>query len=286
MIFMLQRLLAPALAAALAIGAPATAQDDAPAPDTVMATVGETTITLGHMLALRATLPEQYNQIPAEILFRGVLDQLVQQELLRQAHEGELSPVARLRLDNEMRAITASEVIAEVTDAAVTDEALQDAYESEYADAADETEYRAAHILVETEEKAQELAAELAGGANFAALAQEHSTGPSGPSGGDLGWFGEGVMVPEFESAVTTLEVGAVSGPVQTQFGWHLIKLNETRVKEKPAFDAVRDDLADELRRQALDARIAELEADSAVDRSGSDGIDPALINRFDLLGN
>jgi len=282
---MLQRFLAPVFLAALAAGAPAAAQDE-PALDTVMATVGGTEITLGHMLALRVTLPEQYNQIPPDVLFRGVLDQLVQQELLSQAHEGALSPVAQLRLENEQRAIAASEVIEEVTADAASDEALQQAYQSEYGGATDETEYRASHILVETEEEAQALVEEIAGGANFAALAQEHSTGPSGPSGGELGWFGEGVMVPEFEGAVTALEVGEVSEPVQTQFGWHVIKLNETRMKELPSLDEVRGELTDTLRRQALEAHVAELEADSAVDRSGSDGLDPALINRFDLLEN
>jgi len=271
--------------AMLAAGAPAAAQDE-PALDTVMATVGGTEITLGHMIALRVTLPEQYSQIPAEVLFRGVLDQLVQQELLSQAHKGALSTVAQLRLDNERRAISASEVIGEVTADAVTDAAVQHAYESAYGGTSDETEYRASHILVETEEEALALAEEIGGGANFAALAQEHSTGPSGPSGGELGWFGAGVMVPDFESAVTALEVGEVSDPVQTQFGWHLIKLNETRTKAQPDLDEVRDELTDTLRREALDAHIAQLEANSAVDRSGSDGLDPALINRFDLLEN
>ena len=282
---MLHRLLATVLLTALTATAPATAQD-APPLDTVMATVGETEITLGHMIALRITLPEQYNQIPPDVLFKGVLDQLVQQELLSQAHEGDLSTVARLRLENEQRAITASEVIGAVTDAAITAEALQAAYDGEYAEAGDETEYRAAHILVETEEKAKEIAGEIANGANFAALAQEHSTGPSGPSGGELGWFGEGTMVPEFFDAVAAMEAGEVSDPVKTQFGWHIIKLNETRTKESPNLDEVRDDLTETLRRQALDAHIAQLEAESDVDRSGSDGVDSALINRFELLEN
>lgn len=282
---MLLRLVSPVLFATLITGVPASAQDSPPL-DTVVAIVGETGITLGHMLALRATLPEQYDQVPQDVLFRGVLDQLVQQELLSQAHEGELSASARLRLDNEKRALAASEVIGTVTGAAVSADALQAAYDDEYADTPEEAEYHAAHILVETEAEAQALVEEIAGGANFAALAQEHSIGPSGPSGGDLGWFGEGVMVPEFESAVTALEVGEVSEPVQTQFGWHVVKLNETRMKEQPSLEEVRDELADNLRRQAVEAHVARLESTSAVDRSGSDGIDPALINRLDLLGN
>lgn len=282
---MLKRLLATVFLTSLTAAAPASAQD-APRLDTVMATVGETEITLGHMLALRASLPEEYNQIPADVLFRGVLDQLVQQELLSQDRDGDLSAIAQLRLENEQRAITASDVIVGITEAAVTDEALQAAYDDAYGGATDETEYHAAHILVETEEEAQALVEEIAGGANFAALAQEHSTGPSGPSGGDLGWFDAGMMVPEFSEAVVALEAGGVSGPVQTQFGWHVIKLNETRMKEQPKLAAVRDELAETLRRQALDAHIATLEAESAVDRSGSDGVDPALVNRFDLLEN
>ncbi len=283
---MLQRLLAPVLIAALAAAAPAAAQDDTPALDTVMATVGDTEITFGHMLALRATLPQQYSQVPADVLFRGVLDQLVQQELLSQAQKGELSAVARLRLDNERRTIMAADVITEVTGDAITDKALQEAYDSKYATAADETEYRASHILLKTEEEAKAVIQELENGANFADLAKERSTGPSGASGGKLGWFGEGMMVPEFFEAVTALDVAEVSGPVKTQFGWHVIKLNETRTKEKPNLEEVRGELADTLRRQALDAYVAKLEAKQTVDRSGSEGIDTALINKLDLLEN
>ncbi|MGR3461318.1 MAG: peptidylprolyl isomerase [Roseovarius sp.] len=283
---MLQRLLAPVLIAALAAAAPAAAQDDTPALDTVMATVGDTEITFGHMLALRATLPQQYSQVPADVLFRGVLDQLVQQELLSQAQKGELSEVARLRLDNERRTIMAADVITEVTGDAITDKALQEAYDSKYATAADETEYRASHILLKTEEEAKAVIQELENGANFADLAKERSTGPSGASGGKLGWFGEGMMVPEFFEAVTALDVAEVSGPVKTQFGWHVIKLNETRTKEKPNLEEVRGELADTLRRQALDAYVAKLEAKQTVDRSGSEGIDTALINKLDLLEN
>jgi peptidyl-prolyl cis-trans isomerase C len=284
MITMLHRFVAPVLFAAFTAAAPAVAQEDAPTLDTVVATVGDREITLGHMLALRITLPEQYNQIPSDILFKGVLDQIVQQELLSQTHEGALSDVSQLRLDNERRAITAAEVIGKITEGAVTEEALQQAYDNEYDEAAEETEYRASHILLETENEARALIGEIAGGANFAALAQEHSTGPSGPSGGDLGWFSEGMMVPEFENAVTGLEVGEVSEPVQTQFGWHVIKLNETRAKARPDLAEVRDELADTLRRQSLDAEVARIEAGMKVDRSGSEGMDAALINRFDLL--
>jgi peptidyl-prolyl cis-trans isomerase C len=279
------RFLSSVTAAALMLGTPALAQDT-PSLETVMARVGETEITLGHMLALRAGLPEQYSQLPPEVLFKGVLDQLVQQTLLMQAQEGELSTVTQLRLDNEQRAIIAAGVVEEVTGGGVSEEALKDAYEAKYAEAGNETEYRAAHILVETEEEAQKLVDEISNGANFAALAQEHSIGPSGPSGGELGWFGEGTMVPKFFEAVSALEVGGVSAPVQTQFGWHVIQLNETRIKEKPSLEDVRPDLTETLQRQAFESFMAALEAGTEVERATGDAADPELINRLDLLEN
>ena len=282
---MFRQFLSSVAVAALSLGAPAMAQDT-PALDTVMATVGDTEITLGHMLALRAGLPEQYDQLPPEVLFKGVLDQLVQQSLLMQAREGEPSALTQLRLENERRAILAAEVVERVTEEAVSDEALQAAYDAQYADAAPQTEYRAAHILVETEEEAATLVEDLAGGANFAALAQERSIGPSGPSGGELGWFGEGVMVPEFFEAVRALEVGQISAPVQTQFGWHVIQLNETRIKERPTLDEVRQELSETLRRDAFTAYMATLESGTQIERAAGDAADPALINRIDLLEN
>ena len=283
---MLSRLFSSAaLATGLALATPGLAQDTATA-DTVMATVGDTDITLGHMLSLRASLPQQYDQLTPDILLTGVLDQLIQQTLLMQALEGDLSRAAQLRLENERRAIMAADAVEVELATAVTEEALQQAYESRYTNAEPETEYKAAHILVETEEEAQKLVEEIAGGANFAALAQEHSIGPSGPSGGDLGWFSDGIMVPEFFDAVAALEVGTVSGPVQTQFGWHVIKLSETRIKERPALDAVREDLLGELRQQAFETYLASLESAAEITRTDSSGFDPALINQTDLLEN
>lgn len=87
------------------------------------------------------------------------------------------------------------------------------------------TQVRASHILVKTEAEVQKLQSELAGGAAFEALAKKVSQCPSGAEGGDLGWFGRGMMVPSFEQAAFAMQVGEVSAPVKTQFGYHLIKL-------------------------------------------------------------
>lgn len=283
---MFPRLLA---ATALAFGltaATSLAAQDSPTPDTVVATVNGTEITLGHVLVLRAGLPSAYDQAPAEQLFPAILDQLIRQTLLMQAQTEPLPQAVQLRLDNEQRAILAATAVETALADVVNDEALQQLYDTRFAEATPETEYRASHILVATEAEAQDLASQLAGGANFAALAQEHSLDPSGQSGGDLGWFGKGVMVQDFFDAVAALEVGAVSAPVQTQFGWHLIKLEETRTSERPTLDEVRETLSGELQRQAFDTYLATLESSATITRADISAIDPAVINQTDLLEN
>ncbi|MSU89411.1 peptidylprolyl isomerase [Rhodobacteraceae bacterium 2CG4] len=238
--------------------------------DTVVARVGDIEITMGHVIAVRRQLPEQYQQLPDETLFNGIVDQLVDQYLLSE----ELTEVPvelEYRLENERRAILAQEVIEQALAGEVTDEALQALYDETYGDVAPSTEYNASHILVETEEEAQAIVTELEGGADFAALAAEKSTGPSGPSGGELGWFGPGAMVPEFEQAVVGLEPGTVSDPVQTQFGWHVVRLNETREVPPPSLEETRAELADQVRQQAIQERIEGLRADAEVERLTGD---------------
>jgi peptidyl-prolyl cis-trans isomerase C len=272
-----------AIALGLLTTAPVMAQDT-PDPDTVVATVDGTEITLGHMIALRSSLPQQYNQLPPEVLFNGILDQLVQQTLLMQDFEGELSRQSELLIENERRAVTAGEVITKVMGVDLDADAVQVAYDEKYGKAEDETEYKASHILVESEDAAKALIGELEGGADFATLAQENSIGPSGANGGDLGWFGAGTMVEPFFNAVAALEAGEMSEPVETQFGWHVIKLNETRIKDQPTLDEVRAELEEELRQAKFQDHVRKLEARADVDREDTSAIDPADINDMTLL--
>lgn len=267
---------------ALPLGAKADGHLNA---ETVVATVNGTDIKLGHMIILKQRLPQQYQQLAPEVLFDGILDQLVQQTLLGETIET-LPPTAQLTLDNEDRALRAAARIETLSADAVTPDALQAAYDSAYGDAEPEQEFNASHILVETEEEALALITELEGGADFAELAMEKSTGPSGPRGGELGWFGLGAMVAPFEEAVTTMEAGGISTPVQTQFGWHVIKLNETRIKNAPPLEQVQAQLAEEIRRSAIEGLIAELEGEAEITRSTVEEIDPTMLDRFDLLEN
>ena len=275
---MLKRLSAFALALGLAL--PAQAQD----ADTVVATVNEVEITLGHMIVARASLPQQYQQLPDEVLFQGILDQLVQQTALAQSHEDELPPRVEKQLENERRSLTAAEAIEKIMFQAVTPTSMQQAYEATYSDQAPGEEFNAAHILVETEEEAIALVTELEGGADFAALAKEKSTGPSGPGGGSLGWFGPGTMVAEFEQAVLTLEIGQVSAPVQTQFGWHVIKLNEKRFLDVPTMEEVRTELEQKVREDAVQGVVEQLVEASEVDRSHSDDINPQILRDLSIV--
>jgi peptidyl-prolyl cis-trans isomerase C len=270
----------------LALALPAKAQTEA-APvtaDTVVATVNGTDITVGHMLVLRARLPQQYQALPPEALFDGILEQLIQQELLRSQGQ-EMSRVGRLMLDNEERTLRAVEAAERIAAERVTDEAIQAAYDESFGTQAPGTEYNAAHILVETEAEAQAIVEELAGGADFGAIARERSQDPgSGAQGGDLGWFGAGMMVQPFEEAVAALEPGAVSAPVETQFGWHVIRLTETRPVPVPTLDEVRDQIAGQLEQEAVEAAIAEIQETADITQVEPGEIDPAVIGNVNLL--
>ena len=271
------------LALAAAVALPVAAQDE-PGVDTVVATVNDTEITLGHMLVARATLPQQYQQLPDDVLFQGILDQLVQQTALADSFTGDLPPRVTLSIENETRSLTAGEAIEGVMAEDVSDEELQAAYDAQYKDAEPEQEFNASHILVETKEEADAIKVELDGGADFAEVAKEKSTGPSGPGGGSLGWFGPGMMVPEFEEAVAGMEAGGVSEPVETQFGWHVIKLNETRTGEAPALEDVREELETQVRQTKVQTAIESLTEAAKVDRSAAEGIDPTVLKNTEWL--
>lgn len=270
-------------ALALVLALPARAED-APTADTVVATVNGTAITLGHMIVARESLPEQYKSLPADVLFKGILDQLVQQTALEQSMEGTLTKRDSLQLENDKRSYVSSRALEGVVLSAVTDAALQAAYDERFKDFAPQTEYHAAHILVASEDKAKELLAELEGGADFATLARANSTDTgSGANGGDLGWFGLGMMVKPFEEAVVAAEVGKVMGPVKTDFGYHLILVQETRLAEKPTLDDIRDELASGIEQKAIEAHVAEVTKAATVEKPG-EGIDPAVLSDLTLL--
>lgn len=267
---------APAAPAVDASGKPVTA-------DTVVATVNGTKITVGEMIAMRGQLPAQYQQLPNDVLFKGILDQLIQQTTLEQSVEKNITKKDALGLENTKRAFLANVALTAVTDAAVTDAALKAAYDAKYANVDPGVEYHAAHILVPTEQEAKDIKAKLDAGGDFAQLAKDNSKDGSAQSGGDLGWFGVGMMVKPFEDAVVKMKPGQISDPVQTQFGWHIIKLEETRPAKNPTLDEVKDDLSKSIEEAAVTAKIKELTDAAKIERTDT-GIDPSVLQNAALL--
>ncbi len=252
---------------------------------TVVATVDGHDITLGELIIARQQLPQQYQALPNDVLFDALVEQLIRQQLLSDTL-GEEEPLelqlARANLDRSLRSGYAVDA---VTAAALTDEAIQAEYDAQMVSFEPATEYHAAHILVDTEEEAKAVEDRLAAGEAFADIAKELSKDPgSGANGGDLGWFGLGMMVQPFEDAVVELQPGQTSAPVQTQFGWHVIQLAETRQQEAPTLDSIRADIITKLQNEAINAKIEELTAAATITRPEAGAFDPALIANVDLL--
>lgn len=251
--------------------------------DTVVAKVNDTEITVGHLIIARGQLPQQYSQFPNEALFDGLVEQLIQQQLLADA--AETSPAGlKFTIENEQRALRAGETINALSATAVTDGAVQAAYDARFAGVEAVTQFNASHLLVETQEEAVAAKSRIDGGQAFADVARDVSTGPTGPNGGNLGWFGPGAMVPEFETTITALEVGGVSEPFETQFGWHVATLNEIRQEPRPTLEDLGQELAAELQEAAITAKLDELAAAANVVKPGPDDFDTNLINMIELL--
>ena len=256
----------------------------APTSETVVVTVNGKDITVGHVIALANRLPDRFKQLPDIDLFKGVVDQLIQQSLL--SHEVDAdSKAIRLSIENETRALLATVALGEVEDAATTDELIEKAYNDQYSDATGTQEFNAAHILVKTENEAKDLVTKLESGVDFAQLAKAKSTGPSGPNGGALGWFGLGQMVPQFEQAVVIMDIGAISPPVKTQFGWHVIKLNEKREKPAAPLVDVRAQLIERLQTVAVEKYLNNIELTADIKRSDRK-FDPSIIRQSKLLAD
>lgn len=270
-----------ATAVAAVLSTDALAQDVT--ADTVVATVGDTEITVGEVIIARTNLPAQYSQFPVEVLFDGLVEQLIQQQLLADA-AGAPSARTNYTLTNERRALMAAEVITSIAETSVTEADVQAAYDERFQGAEEIPEFNAAHLLVETQEEAAAAKARIDDGAAFADVARDVSTGPTGPNGGNLGWFGRGAMVPEFEQAVTALEVGGITEPFETQFGWHVATLLETRVQPRPTLDDLRPQIAADLQEQAVTARLEELAAAADVTKPEPGQFDPSLIDATGLL--
>jgi len=273
-----------ALLAGSALAEDAAKPVKAPSPDTVIATVNGKEITLGMMAAVRNNLPSEYQQLPDETLFNGVLDQLIQQTALAEIGEGMMTHKDEVALEVERRAYLAGMLLDYTAERAVTPEKLKSAYDAKFAKAEPTREFHAAHIIVPTEEEAKAIKAEIDGGADFAEVAKAKSKDGAAANGGDLGWFGLSAMVKPFADAVASMKDGEVKGPVQTEYGWHVVKLIESQLSAAPTLEDATAELSGDLRQKAVEDRVNETVAKAKVEKH-VEGIDPAVLKDPNIFG-
>ena len=228
-------------------------------------TVNGRDIWLSDVLQAAERLPEEFQQTPLENYYAQLVDDIIDSRLAATAarndgfdQEPEIADAMKMAANR----VLAESWLAEKVRANITETAIQNAYDKFVADTASREQVTASHILLETEADATAVIAALQDGGDFAALAKEKSTGPSGPNGGALGTFGRGQMVPAFETAAFDLAVGSYSDtPVQTQFGWHVIKVDGKDIAPAQDLESMRAQLANNLSTQALGRLLEELRA-------------------------
>ncbi len=246
----------------------------------IVATVDGVSITEAELIFAAEDLAQDLSSVPPAEQRAFLISVLIDMKLMaNEARKLELDKAeifVRRKSYLEERALRRA-YFTTFVEAEVTEEATRAAYEELIAAEAPREEVRARHILLGSLEDAEAVIAELEAGRPFEDVAREKSTGPSGPNGGDLGYFGRGQMVPEFENAVFALETGQTSEPVQTQFGWHVIKVEERRQSAPPPFEQVAARLRQQLLIEAFEAQVEELKSSAVIEIT-----DPELAAAFE----
>lgn len=245
----------------------------------VLAKVGEVEITLGHLVAETLQMSQQdLTGTPPDALLSNLLERLIRQESVAQ-QATQLSVLSQQLVDNRRRQIVADQVIDEIAAGIlVTEDQVRTAYDARYGGEDSMPEYNASHILVATEQDAYAVLTAIEGGNDFAAKARKMSIGPSASNGGSLGWLTTTRMVPAFADAVQRLEVGQISAPVQTQFGWHVIRLNDIRIPGVPKFEEAAAGIRQELRREMFNARVQQIFSTAPITRMEVEDLDPTVL--------
>ncbi|MTI42863.1 peptidyl-prolyl cis-trans isomerase C [Roseibium hamelinense] len=263
-------LVATMFAVSLGTALPSVGGLHAAEPDDVIAKVGDAEITEADIAFAAQDLGSELQRFPPAQWRAILLDVLVDMELLAEAarREGiDKGDDFQKQIDFLTLRALRNAYLAQKIDGGISDEDLQAAYDEQYADYEGDEELNARHILVEDKAIADDIIQQLNGGADFAELAKEKSTGPSGANGGDLGYFTRGQMVKPFEDAVFALEPGSYTEePVETQFGWHVIKLEDKRRQPKPALEEVQTNLRQALVRERYEQEMEALKADIDVE--------------------
>jgi peptidyl-prolyl cis-trans isomerase C len=255
-----------------------------PDPNKTIATIDGKPVSEAELALAQQSVDQQYAQLPPEqrraAAFMAIMEiRLLADKAVAEGLDKDQDFQRRMAF-LEQRALH-SEVIDKDVGAKITDQEVRARYDKQMADTPPVNEVKARHILVKSKEEADAIVKQLDGGGDFQKLANEHTTDPSGKtSGGDLGYFAPGQMVPEFEKAAFALNVGQYTKePVQSQFGWHIIIVEDKRAQQPPAFDTVKDEIRNLVFREKYFAMVADLRKAAKVDVT-----DPELKKAVDAM--
>jgi peptidyl-prolyl cis-trans isomerase C len=266
----------PAAAAPAAAAPAAAATAPAPPPDPVVARVGNDEVHASEVQEAMSSVPAEYRQLPPQVLFPMLLDQLVDRHAitamaLKQGLEND--PQVKAAMQRAADNALDNAVVGRAVRPLVTEDAIKARYEATYANKPGEEEVHARHILVDSEDKAKQLIKQLDAGADFATLAKANSTDPGAAQGGDLGWFKKGDMLPEFSAVAFALKPGEISQtPVHTRYGWHVIKVEERRAAPQPTLEQAHDQLRQQIIQEAVQKVVKEARDSVKVEKFNLDG--------------
>ena len=284
---MLRRVIGVSLALTVSFGASALAQHGGythassaaaqgkPGEDPVVARVDGVEIRRSELVIAMESLPPQYRQMPMQMLYTPLLNQLVDRKLIAAQAEkeklGDNAEVQRRLAVQRERVLQEAFLARELSDK-VTEDRLRKHYDKTMKDSPRDEEVRARHILVESEADAKKLSAEAKGGADFGTLAKANSKDPGAANGGDLGFFKRDQMVPEFATAAFAMKVGEISSPVKTAYGWHVIKVEERRAAKAPSFEESVDEMKEQVAEEVVGEMLAGLRSKAKVETFNFDG--------------
>jgi peptidyl-prolyl cis-trans isomerase C len=270
------------LATALLAAAPLGAQTPAPAtpPDPVVARVNDQEIRLSDLAEAAEGLPAQYRAMPRQVLFPLLTDQLIDRAAvaaMARSQGLDRDPAVQRQIARAAESTLENAMMSREIAPAITEEAIHARYDAEIAGKPGEEEVRARHILVATEADANKVLEDLKAGGDFAAIAKARSSDPGAAAqGGDLGFFKKGDMVPEFADMAFSLKPGETAPrPVKTQFGWHVIKVEERRNAPAPTFEEAHDGLRQKIIQEGVQKLVASARATVKVERFNPDGTAP-----------
>ena len=247
----------------------------------IVANVNNEDISLETMIHAMNELPPEIQSQPFMSYYEDLLERVIDIKLF--AQEGKKmkldeEPSVRAAIDFVIEKVLMQAFLSKYVQENIKEENIKASYSNFIADETSREEIKASHILMDTENEAIDVIKMLNDGDDFAELAKNKSTGPSGPSGGDLGWFKRGQMVPPFEKAAFSLNKNEITQrPVQTQFGWHVIKIFDKRIPEAPSYENMKSKLIQDFERKIVSKKIQDLRNDALIEKLSSSELEPLL---------